>query len=282
MTASSCQLEFITPCFCAGADPSHAEIRAPSIRGQLRWWFRVLGGAPDAETRVFGGVHGADRPTASALVVRCRVTRALSDGRDLPTWRGNAANDPLGYLCYFATVASDRKRWQTGAFFSPGTTFNLVTHWRQPIPESEAGLFRQTVTAWTRLGSLGMRQTRGLGALRNCTEDLTEGELLAWAATLPGLAVSKCGDCVPHSPRAWQEALAQLGGFLKGFRQDRGLKGKEPTVLGCSEPRLSSALHLRPAWLKEGVLPLVFYTARTLPDSIQRGRREVATLFGGS
>lgn len=39
------KLELITPCFCGGAEPDkEAEIRAPSIRGQLRWWFRTLGG----------------------------------------------------------------------------------------------------------------------------------------------------------------------------------------------------------------------------------------------
>ncbi|TAE90912.1 MAG: type III-B CRISPR module RAMP protein Cmr1 [Verrucomicrobia bacterium] len=44
MIISHYQLEIITPCFCAGADQGIAEIRAASIRGQLRWWFRVLGG----------------------------------------------------------------------------------------------------------------------------------------------------------------------------------------------------------------------------------------------
>ena len=48
-------VELITPCFCAGADQTTAEIRAPSIRGELRWWFRVLGGTPEQERAVFGG-----------------------------------------------------------------------------------------------------------------------------------------------------------------------------------------------------------------------------------
>lgn len=55
-------LEFLMPCFCAGADQARAEIRAPAIRGQLRWWFRALGGSAADERTVFGGVAG----TASA------------------------------------------------------------------------------------------------------------------------------------------------------------------------------------------------------------------------
>ena len=39
------KFKLITPAFCGGAIPeTQAESRAPSIRGQLRWWFRVLGG----------------------------------------------------------------------------------------------------------------------------------------------------------------------------------------------------------------------------------------------
>ncbi|MCL2104631.1 MAG: type III-B CRISPR module RAMP protein Cmr1 [Kiritimatiellaeota bacterium] len=40
------RLSFITPTFLAGANQNTPEIRASSIRGQLRWWFRVLGGTP--------------------------------------------------------------------------------------------------------------------------------------------------------------------------------------------------------------------------------------------
>ncbi len=57
MIIKTYNIELLTPCFCAGADQTKAEIRAPSIRGQLRWWFRALGGTPQGEKEVFGGVH---------------------------------------------------------------------------------------------------------------------------------------------------------------------------------------------------------------------------------
>lgn len=67
MKSETFHLELITPCFCGGAEPEkQAEIRAPSIRGQLRWWFRTLGGfkslAPmpvhEQEAMVFGSTAG--------------------------------------------------------------------------------------------------------------------------------------------------------------------------------------------------------------------------------
>jgi len=282
MNQVSYPLEFITPCFCAGADQSHAEVRAPAIRGQLRWWFRVLGGIPEQERRVFGGIGGGGAPAASALVVRCNVTRRISDKRDLPTWQGNAANDPLGYLCYFATVSGEGRRWQQGAFLSPGSAFTLALWMRRPVLAAEAQLLERTVCAWTRLGNLGMRATRCFGALRNQGDQMTEHDFLSWAATHTTFRLAEKGNCVPHSPRAWQEAMRQLGSFLKGLRKDRGLKGKDSTVLGCSDPRLSSALHLRPVWVKEGILPVVIYADTALPDDVRRGRPEVEALFAAS
>ena len=67
--------EIITPCFCAGADPNMAELRAPSIRGELRWWFRVLGGSPEAEKSLFGGVHNGTY--ASKIGIRVKNVKPL-------------------------------------------------------------------------------------------------------------------------------------------------------------------------------------------------------------
>ncbi len=59
----------LTPCFCAGADQTKAEIRAASIRGELRWWYRALGGTADCETKLFGNVAGKARASAVAIRV---------------------------------------------------------------------------------------------------------------------------------------------------------------------------------------------------------------------
>src|SRR2546421_3356377 len=70
-------LQTITPMFLAGADQSKAELRAPSFRGEMRYWFRALLGGlvgtdqeglikvRDAETHVFGATD-----TSSAVQLR--------------------------------------------------------------------------------------------------------------------------------------------------------------------------------------------------------------------
>src|SRR5690606_30327286 len=99
MLSRSYTLEFIMPCFCAGADQAKAEIRAPSIRGQLRWWFRALAGTRDEENQVFGGVHGGT--TASAVIIRARI---LKRGEPWSPPKVDQ-NSPDSYVWYFASVS---------------------------------------------------------------------------------------------------------------------------------------------------------------------------------
>jgi hypothetical protein len=267
-------LEFITPAFCAGADQSKAEIRVPSIRGQLRWWFRVLGGTPEQERRVFGGVHGD--PVRSAIMLRVADVQPRSDKRDLPKWT-NPRESPLAYLAYFATVSGESKgqRYEEGAFFSPGTSFRLHIRRRAPMLAADEALFDQSLVAWTRLGVLGMRGTRAFGALRNRDESLATDEFLAWARSLPNISAKAVGEPVPR----WLDAMSCLGSFLKRLRGENHLSGKSATVLGSSTPRQASALSLRPVLVKEGILPLVFYTDHALPATLREGRDVVERLF---
>ncbi|MDK2982628.1 MAG: CRISPR-associated protein Cmr1 [Thermococcaceae archaeon] len=64
------ELEAITPIFMRGANQNRAEIRAPSIKGVMRWWFRALAGnyfgsdivgLRKAEEYVFGSTNQRNR-----------------------------------------------------------------------------------------------------------------------------------------------------------------------------------------------------------------------------
>ncbi len=64
------QLEAVTPIFMRGADQAKAEIRAASIKGLMRWWFRALAGSyfgndivglRKAEEYVFGSTEQRSR-----------------------------------------------------------------------------------------------------------------------------------------------------------------------------------------------------------------------------
>lgn len=249
-------LEFITPAFLCGANQNKAELRAPSIRGELRWWFRVLGADAAEERDLFGGVHG--EPTASRIIVRVKNVQAKHE--ELPHF---APMSDLGYLYFFATVSGNKegvRRTQRDAYFAPGTRFAVELLERRPLSDPSRERFSLAVEAAFRLGTLGLRATRGCGAIAEPGKEMTRTEFGAWVRTLPAtLTVGLATDTVFPS---WKDCQSELGLFLRTFRKDNHKSGKEESALGFSSGRQreSSALRLRPVKVQEGFLPVVIYT----------------------
>ncbi len=161
-------LIFLSPCFCGGADnkSAPAELRVPSVRGQLRYWARVLfhdpcNGAAAAfeEHQLFGGIRGRnlgfrhpehhEEPldaVASRFVVRlrCRTATPVKD--------------------YFLVCPHDpAKRGRSG--YAPDTEFDLDWSEFTTVGGSSETEFRRVLKAWVLLGGLGARSTRAAGSV---------------------------------------------------------------------------------------------------------------------
>jgi len=255
MTLYNNRLTFVTPAFTAGANQNSPEVRAASIRGQLRWWFRVLGGTPDQERLVFGGVHG-DVYT-SKLVVRVSAVAPVV----APSITFSPMSD-FGYIYYFAEVSGKKEgvhRTMQGSYFAPGTQFTLTVSERRPLSQRDRTLVGNAVDCFVRLGCLGLRSTRGCGAM---TEEplMSRADFADWVRTLPRDIIIRCIS--ERVSRDWKSCQEAMGGFLREFRKNHRLSGKAQSALGFSDGRAreSSAMHLRPVQLTEGYLPVVVYT----------------------
>ena len=246
MKAETYEIELLTPCFCAGADQARAEIRAPSIRGELRWWFRILGGTSGQEKEVFGGVHALpgeskkDAARASAVLIR---VGAVKNG---PRWDPPHVNrnDPISYVWHFAKASAGGVRWTGAGNVPPGSTFTLHIACRRPIPDDSRGLFDKAVEAFVRFGGIGLRVTRGLGGLRarelpeTFVEARNAAERLLTPAGIETVWVEKAFA-------SWQEALAHAGELLK-FVLRKHESSKSAGPLGSStHPRQTSAVRFR-------------------------------------
>jgi hypothetical protein len=152
---SAFKLEFITPLFSRGAYEDRPEIRPASIRSQLHWWFRALGGNYHDEKAIFGGVHNG--ASASKLVVRVGEVRGQTgEMATLPHKPGGKASPKACYL--------------------PGTTFELhVLSRLGGLGRDHEAPFQRTLEAWLLLGTLGLRATRAGGSF--CWEPLSETTL---------------------------------------------------------------------------------------------------------
>lgn len=124
----------------------------PSIRGMVRWWFRSLGGSPDEEKQIFGGMkqfgrHTASDVIASRLVFRVKFAPPSEHGitiQTLPHKRGGQASPQ--------------------AAFPAGSRFVLQVQGRfadlSPALQTKA---ENALEAWLLLGALGLRANRGGG-----------------------------------------------------------------------------------------------------------------------
>ena len=228
-------LELLTPCFCAGADQAKAEIRAPAIRGQLRWWFRSLGGNAADERAVFGGVAGTD--SASSLIIR------ISDLKPGPAWQLPTRLDMNSdsYVYHFAKASADGKRWTTTGAIPPKTTFKVhFLNRRALLPKLQAQLVL-ALRCFLQLGAIGLRATRGLGAFI-CHQHPFTPAILAEIATKAIASEHRASPqltSVDHIAR-------EIGGLLKGTRKATAMSYKMSSPFGSSSPRQTSAIYFRP------------------------------------
>ena len=271
MTSSTYKLEFLMPCLCAGADPKTAELRPSAVRGQLRWWFRALGGSFDEESRVFGRIGKQEETLGSAVVVRTRIL-----GKP-PVWNPPVFKpiDPEAYVWHFARASGrtdDDKannlpgpRWQPEGAFAPGTKWELRIVVRRPLDAALQAKFDEALTCFLSLGALGLRATRGLGTFHCADRPFDERELrpvlekAGFALESKGFVTGQKDDKTGESGKgaAWAKAAALIGSLVKGTRKTKGWKndsqtGKEtPSPLGTSglqkpTPRQMSAIWFRP------------------------------------
>lgn len=249
------KLTFITPCFCAGADQNKPEIRAASIRGQLRWWFRVLGGTKIQEANVFGGTgHAGSEAKSSSVVVR------VSDVK--PIFGETIKSKPTTieqYLYYFAEVSGKKDgvcRTEVNHYFAPGTSFLLTILLRKKITDAKAiDLLNKSIDLFLCLGAIGLRATRGCGCFTAEGKDAVGVDY----SNIHGLFVNSIRDEEYSTGKA---AQIELGNWLKHFRSENRLSGKKPSALGYSagSQRESSALKLRPVEHDGKFLPYIYYS----------------------
>ena len=259
------ELTFITQALLAGADQNAPEIRAPSIRGALRWWFRVLAGGRDVreeEEELFGGVHGSDGPVASAISVRVEDAAIKNNQEAVPL----PPNTPMGYIGYFAQVSGNKQgvhRTEAGHYIGESSTFTLKIRAVRPVRPERWARLEEAVRAFVWVGALGLRATRGFGRLAEPKHLPTAQAFRDWAKTLRASGIflyeGQPGDLPPHDFLAEQ---------LKSLRRACNLRPKDTCAyaLGAStrmgdSDRQASALRLCPVQTADaGTLPFFLYT----------------------
>lgn len=237
----------VTPMFGGGVKPGEVDrempIRASALRGQLRFWWRLLYGAGNlfvAESALWGGISSKG-PRASQVTLQVRQTMNRGPG-NLP-----ASSPPSGA--------------RVGAQLAPESKLDLPPYALIPDPEKKGRLllnagydfalalrFRQTATSrqqeeviealrwWANFGGVGARTRRGFGAVKVVRDDVELKPVTAEEVKARG-GWMVTGRPENNEIEAWKGAV----GALQRFRQGKDIgrnpgQGKRPGRSRWPEP----------------------------------------------
>ncbi len=161
------ECETITPMFLAGEDGTTPELRAPSIKGALRFWWRAMNGHLSVEelrkkeAEIFGGV--GEKEGKSKIILNVHpINIRLGNYAPLPHHSGRNDCEPCNELGY----QECRKGFKSRCFL-PGNVFKLSILF---IDEKEAKISIKDLKSIIRLfivfGGIGKRSRRGFGSLK--------------------------------------------------------------------------------------------------------------------
>lgn len=184
------QCEVLTPMFLSGTDQKMCELRAASLRGVMRYWYRAALGAQglnlarvrEQEAKVFGSTD-----SGSPVSVRITAPDGLGIPKNpayLPDWdpkktKRKASDNldmgkfgtPTKYLWYTTRLAEHKPDGNRRVYVEPETVFHVrFSAVVSGKPERQAAVrtaFAETIKAFwlvSHLGSLGTRARRLAGS----------------------------------------------------------------------------------------------------------------------
>ncbi|MHA1363061.1 MAG: type III-B CRISPR module RAMP protein Cmr1 [Candidatus Freyarchaeota archaeon] len=151
------ELEAVTPIFIAGADQrsiGKEGLRAPSLKGLLRWWFRaIMGGmVPLRDLRLLEGSVFGDTSRKSLVKIKS-VARTDPSEISIP--------NSLRYLWF--SIYMQKRHNQRLQCYSPGNRFEIVM---RSDDEKVLEIVSGCLWAVVYLGGIGSRMRRGAGSLK--------------------------------------------------------------------------------------------------------------------
>lgn len=157
------KIQFVTPAFIGGAHPLEdpSELRASSLKGLLRYWWRVFFADPawnydqllQEEARYFGFQDEGRSPFS------IRIKKIPPQENEIRPWAlSNNPNDPLRYL-FFSTV----QRVNNRDCILPGSKYQIDFIIRDR--EAKKHIVK-ALWALESFGGIGLRSRRGAGSFR--------------------------------------------------------------------------------------------------------------------
>jgi len=164
--------EVITPMFLSGADPKNVELRATSIKGALRFWWRALYGENDIanmrkkEAELFGNTEKKSKVKISIKNEQLNFTTGLVHSMD-----NLKIFDYLAYgLCEYNKELKGNKYIRSHII--PGSSFSLVIE-LDNCTQVEKNQIINSLSCLHYYGGIGSRSRNGFGSISIKPNDST-------------------------------------------------------------------------------------------------------------
>lgn len=177
------ECELVTPLYGGGVKAATIDlkmpIRASAIRGQLRFWWRLLAkhkwklgntkAIQNAEFALFGGMGDDDGGRASQFFIK--VNQPKVTHHDLVEYTeyldANPNNKKLSYVLFPAANAEDKQTNPHTLLKTDKLQFQLNFAFSQKLQKDDDLIQKviETLQWWANFGGLGARSRKGLGAV---------------------------------------------------------------------------------------------------------------------
>lgn len=233
----------ITPMFLAGADGQTPELRAPSIKGAMRFWWRALNGhlgveeMREKEVKIFGGAIG-DKAFKSNVFVRIKKQNLNYSQDKFPyhnysTYyrRGRMVGSPgrekqmdefkINILDYLAFGISDRGNIGR-PYITPGSAFQVELKSVKLSAEQFKGVIKAFVTL-VQYGGLGSRSRNGFGGIKIENNGVERVRIDNVKSDIAGFTAASIKTEIVYEDEAthnsWDKALANIGKRYQNARE---------------------------------------------------------------
>lgn len=211
--------ELVTPIYGGGVQAAMPDvlmpIRATAIRGQLRFWWRLLAqqkwnlkekSLREAEFRLWGGI--GEEAAASLVFLRVQIQNKLQEA-SLSDYAG-----PLGYALFTVRATKELPEMRLGK-----EGLRWIVQWRlsEKANETDKQQVLETLRWWVNFGGVGARTRRGCGAfvVKDSSNPVFKQPLSVDEVMQAGckLVLRPSTNC---ALKAWKEAVQRLRDFRQG------------------------------------------------------------------
>ncbi len=216
MDNAKVKFKFVTPCISSGADKRSAELRVPSIRGQLIWWTRALGYDENTVSGIFGSANG-ERTVSSSIIVRNTTKHELKTAV-------RSAQEIIGTQ-YDYFLWPIRRQQDARGIILENQEAEITISFRYNRDALEFP--DHVLKAFLLLGSIGTRSRRCYGSIypvsvlidsRHWIYPQNMNDFRTELSTL----LDQYSNCrilqLSDAQNTWQDAVRKCSNFLKKFR----------------------------------------------------------------